>query len=68
MQIYPRSLYLRGWADLSAEVVVRSAEEEAEMRAKGYKRLPEFDAVQPEAAPVEPAPARRGRPPKARAE
>lgn len=68
MNIYPRSLYLRGWEDLSAEVVVRSADEEAAARAKGYKRLPEFAVVEP-APVVEPEPVKRGpgRPPKARA-
>jgi len=36
---YPKSLYLRGWADLSATVVVENAAEEAEARAAGYRML-----------------------------
>jgi hypothetical protein len=59
---YPKSLYLRGWEDLSAERVVRDAAEEADARAAGYRSLAEpVEAVEP------PAP-RRGRPPKARDE
>lgn len=53
---YPKSLYLHGWEDLSAEVVVRDAAEEAEARARGYRML------------SDPEPPRRGRPPKARDE
>lgn len=36
---YPKSLYLRGWADLSATVVVHDAAAEAEARAAGYRML-----------------------------
>ena len=36
---FPKSLYLRGWADLSATVVVENAAEEAEARAAGYRML-----------------------------
>lgn len=58
---YPRSLYLKGWDDLSLEKIVRSAEEEEAARAHGYKKLTEFPhpdtfgAVDP---PVEPKPDR----------
>ena len=36
---YPKSLYSKGWEDLSATVVVHSEEEEAEARKNGYKGL-----------------------------
>lgn len=39
---YPRSLYLHGWADLSAEKIVHDQAEENSARADGYKTLPEF--------------------------
>ena len=41
-KIYPRSLYLKGWKDLSQEVVVHSKEQEAEARKLGYKKITEF--------------------------
>ena len=68
---YPKSLYAKGWDDLDAHVIVRDAAEEAEARAKGYKRLPEFTDAEPapavEAPAVEPGRPRRGRPPKVQA-
>lgn len=36
---YPKSLYLRGWDDLSAHVIVADAEAEAEARKAGYRML-----------------------------
>lgn len=36
---FPKSLYLRGWADLSATVVVHDAAAEAEAREAGYRML-----------------------------
>lgn len=59
---YPKSLYLRGWADLDAHVVVSDAAEEADARAQGYRMLSEPEEPEAPAAP------RRGRPPKARDE
>lgn len=56
---FPKALYLRGWDDLDACLVVRNAAEEADARAKGYRMLSEPVA---EAEPERP---RRGRPPKA---
>jgi hypothetical protein len=38
-QEYPKSLYLKGWEDLDATVVVYDADEEAVMRSSGYKGL-----------------------------
>lgn len=59
---YPKSLYLRGWDDLSAERVVKDAAEEADARAAGYRMLSEL------VEDAEPPAPRRGRPPKARDE
>jgi hypothetical protein len=56
---YPKSLYLNGWADLDAHVVVSDAAEEDDARAQGYLTLAEVG---------KPAAPRRGRPPKARDE
>lgn len=36
---YPKSLYAKGWDDLSATVIVNSKEEEDAARAEGYKGL-----------------------------
>lgn len=36
---YPKSLYSKGWEDLSATVVVNSKEEEDAARKEGYKGL-----------------------------
>lgn len=36
---YPKSLYLKGWEDLDAHVIVYSKDEESDARAKGYKCL-----------------------------
>jgi hypothetical protein len=76
---YPKALYLRGWADLDAKVVVSDAAEEADARAQGYRMLsdpdepaalavvlPREDASVQDSASV--AAPRRGRPPKARDE
>lgn len=38
---YPKSLYSKGWGDLSATVVVNSKEEEDAARKEGYKGLNE---------------------------
>lgn len=38
---YPKQLYLHGWEDLDATVVVHDAEQEAEARKQGYKMLHE---------------------------
>lgn len=38
---YPRSLYLKGWEDLSLTVIVHSEDEELAARANGYKNLKE---------------------------
>lgn len=38
---YPKSLYLHGWDDLEATVIVNSVEEEEEARKQGYKMLGE---------------------------
>lgn len=38
---YPKALYLRGWEDLDATVVVANAAEEADARARGYRMLSE---------------------------
>jgi hypothetical protein len=42
---YPKSLYLRGWSDLSATVVVHDAAAEAEARAAGYRMLSDPEPV-----------------------
>lgn len=72
---YPKSLYLRGWDDLSATVVVHDAAAEAEARAAGYRMLSdppepieavsagdsmEAEVIPPE-APPEPQPEPRRR-------
>ena len=36
---YPKSLYLHGWDDLDATVIVNTYEEEQEARKQGYKML-----------------------------
>ena len=36
---YPKQLYLHGWDDLSATVIVEDAEQEDEARKQGYKML-----------------------------
>ena len=38
---YPKQLYMHGWDDLSATVVVMDAEQEAAARKAGYKMLSE---------------------------
>jgi hypothetical protein len=71
-QEYPKGLYLRGWEDLDAFVIVQNAAEEAAARAQGYRHINEAVPVAAEAV-AEPAgsddapdaPKRRGRPPKA---
>lgn len=67
---YPKGLYLRGWEDLDAFVIVKDAEEEAAARAKGYRHINEPAPVDAAPAPVghddsPEEPKRRGRPPKA---
>ena len=42
---YPKQLYLHGWDDLSATVVVMDAEQEAAARKDGYKMLSETEPV-----------------------
>lgn len=71
---FPKSLYLRGWDDLSATVVVHDAAAEAEARAAGYRMLSdppepieavsagdsmEAEVIPPEAPPEPPEPRRR---------
>lgn len=36
---YPKMLYLKGWEDTTANVVVNTLEEEKEARSKGYKAM-----------------------------
>lgn len=50
---YPKQLYLYGWDDLDASVVVHDAEQEAEARKAGYKMLSESSQ------PFETAPRKR---------
>ena len=50
---YPKQLYLRGWDDLSATIVVMDAEQEAEARKAGYTMLSESSQ------PFETAPRKR---------
>lgn len=38
---YPKSLYLKGWEDLSLHVIVNSPEEEESARKDGYRTLGE---------------------------
>lgn len=38
---YPKALYLKGWEDLDACVVVLDADEEAAARKDGYRMLNE---------------------------
>ena len=57
---FPKALYLRGFEDLDAWVMVHTRDEEAVKRAEGYKHLSEVG--EPD------APKRRGRPAGARAE
>lgn len=52
---YPKSVYLHGWDDLDAMLIVHDPGEEAAARLDGYKMLTEF-----EVDPVK----RRGRPKK----
>ena len=60
---YPKSLYLKGWDDLDAMVIVYDEEGEKAARAKGYKGLAENEVI-PASLQVE---VKRGpgRPPKA---
>jgi hypothetical protein len=44
---YPKSLYLKGWEDLSATVIVCDEKEEAEARKQGYKMLNEPEGTKP---------------------
>ena len=53
---YPKSLYLKGWEDLSKHVIVNSPDEEEKARKNGYKSLNED---------VAPAPVKRTRAKKA---
>lgn len=69
---FPKGLYLHGWDDMDAYVIVKDAAEEAAARAKGYRHINEAApvAAEPVAAPTmdgdaPEAPKRRGRPPKA---
>lgn len=41
MTEYPKSLYLKGWEDLSATVIVNSPDEEEAARKHGYRTLNE---------------------------
>ena len=41
MTEYPKSLYLKGWEDLSLHVIVNSPEEEEAARKEGYRSLGE---------------------------
>ena len=50
---YPKQLYLHGWDDLSATIVVMDAEQEAEARKAGYTMLSESSQ------PFETAPRKR---------
>lgn len=50
---YPKQLYLHGWDDLSATIVVMDAEQEAEARKTGYTMLSESSQ------PFETAPRKR---------
>jgi hypothetical protein len=70
MSDFPKGLYLHGWDDMDAYVIVADAAEEAAARAKGYRHINEPVAVQAVSAPVvdddtTDAPKRRGRPSKA---
>lgn len=38
---YPKSLYLEGWDNLDASVIVNDSDEEFEARKQGYKSLDE---------------------------
>lgn len=51
-QEYPKSLYLRGWDDLNATVVVNNEDEEATARAEGYRSLAEPAETDPKAEPA----------------
>ena len=59
---YPKSLYLKGWDDLDASVIVHDAEQEAQARGDGYRALHE------PVADVQDAPRKRGRPRKTESE
>ena len=60
---YPKALYLRGWEDLGAMVMVHNAAEEADARTEGYRTLAEPVAPPAVADDAPDAPKRRGRPP-----
>lgn len=59
---YPKSLYLKGWDDLDACVVVKNADEEDQARKDGYRALHE------PVADVQDEPKKRGRPRKTESE
>ena len=42
MKEYPKSLYAKGWSDLSAHRIVKDAAEEDAARADGFKHMSEF--------------------------
>jgi len=58
---YPKSLYLKGWDDLDASVIVHDAEQEAQAREEGYRMLSEPEKDPQDDAPAE-SPKKRGRP------
>ena len=47
-QEYPKSLYLRGWDDLSAHVIVQDGAAETEARKAGYRMLTDPPALAPD--------------------
>lgn len=52
---YPKSLYLEGWDNLDASVIVNDSDEEFEARKQGYKGLdePTEDVKKPRKAKAE---------------
>ena len=58
---YPKSLYLHGWDDLDACVIVRDEQQEAQARSEGYRMLSEPEQDPQDDAPAE-SPKKRGRP------
>lgn len=56
---YPKMLYLKGWDDLSACLMVDGVEAETSARQNGYKNLGEENGLQVEETPQEVKP--RGR-------